>query len=817
MTDRVPIEIDTPMMRQFRAIKADYLDAILFFRLGDFYEMFLRDAEIASKELDLTLTGRGKDDHRVPMCGIPYHAADAYIAKLVERGYKVAICEQVEDPSSSKGITRREVVKVVTPGTILDDSALDATENNFLTAICTHPIQGYGVSFVDISTGEFRVCHIQDSDALGHLLAQLGSKEVILPDAFSLPFSVSMLINQQPFLTVPKATQTLLSFFKQDSLSAWGLDSLEHAMPAAAAILSYLERTHSHACSQLTRLLRYSIDGTLRIDPVTLSQLELLKNATDHTVKGSLFWILNATKTAMGARKLRFLIQNPSTDIAQINGRLDSVEALSQDLLSREEIRECLSHCVDLERLLARIVSNRNHPRELIALKDSLLAVSELGPILSHLKGDQLSQYATFFMGLRKENSIYHQIITLIQSSILEDPPMTLRDGNVIRPGFNAELDALMITFRDIRNWIHSLEEVERKRSGIKSLKVGFNKVFGYYFNVPHSYQGAVPDDYIRKQTLSNAERYITPELKEKENILLHGQDKQIQLETDIYQTLVDEIRSKIAPLQKLSQTLAQLDCLQSFATVSQKNGYSRPSFAPASQGIIHFKDNRHPLLEKLHRDHVISNTITMSTSNTRFILITGPNMAGKSTLMRQVAITVIMAQMGCFVPASFAELSIVDQLFTRIGASDNLRSGQSTFMLEMMETASILKHASSQSLILLDEIGRGTSTYDGMSIAAAITDYIHNTIQARTLFATHYHELTELASQLPGLQNKHMSIIESQDSLIFTYQLKDGPADKSYGIHVAKMAGLPDAVITRAEGYFSYFEQLPSHSLLSS
>lgn len=799
--------LNTPMLRQFMAIKKDYQDAILFFRLGDFYEMFLDDALVASKELDLTLTGRGKDENRVPMCGVPHHAAENYIAKLVDRGFKVALCEQVEDPTESKGITRREVVQVITPGTVISHDVLDAQHNNYLVGIMS--IQaGYGISFVDITTGEFRLFFCDDILSLTSYIDRLSPKEVILEEGLDVELEDKILVNTVPLLVPKRACEEITSHFRIKDISAFGIDTLYDVTPIAWALLDYVKKTQQNALPQITQCLPFLTQNTMMIDKVSSRNLELIQSTHTREKAGSLFWVLDATKTAMGARKLKQLILNPSLDSQQIEQRLDAVQVLMGDVLSREEIRDVLNSVYDLERLVSRIVSEHHNPKDCIALKQSLSVLSELPGILSHLEGaTRLTQYAQYFASFNTEHSPFKTICDTITSGIQDSPPSTLRDGTIIKPGFNPELDELNESFKSIRQWIDTLEEKERAATGIKGLKVGFNKVFGYYFNVPNSNTTAIPEHYIRKQTLSNAERYITPELKEKENILLNGEEKRIALEAEIYLTIVALIKSHISSLQELADIVAQLDCLQSFAAVSQKYNYCRPQFDSDDSLTLELQDSRHPVLQKSDGGSVIPNSISLHKDSELFVLITGPNMAGKSTLMRQIALTVIMAQIGCFVPASSAKLALFDKLFTRIGALDNLYSGQSTFMVEMLETATILHNATSRSLILLDEIGRGTSTYDGMSIAGAITEHIHHHIGARTFFATHYHELTELSKTLPKLGNYSMAITEENGKISFTYTLQKGAADKSYGVHVAEMAGLPNSVIQRANELLNTFE----------
>ncbi|RAP38268.1 DNA mismatch repair protein MutS [Candidatus Marinamargulisbacteria bacterium SCGC AAA071-K20] len=796
----------TPMLKQYLSLKEAHTDCILFFRLGDFYEMFLDDALIASKAIDLTLTGRGKDDNRIPMCGLPYHAAENYIIRLVKQGHKVAICEQVEDASESKGLTKRKVTQIITPGTILKEDALEAKDSNYIASIHVSPTL-FGLSFVDCSTGEFKCSVLNDKDEVESLLLSLEIKELIVDEDQPLPFTLEgVLINTVPFQKIDRASDWLKMHFKVHDLSAFGIDGLTEAFPAMQALLAYLGTVQKDALDHIRWAKPYYPNSYLLIDNNSVNHLELVTCNSTNTKKGSLFWVLNHCKTAMGARRLKQLIKTPFVDKNIIEKRHNFLESLYGDILSREEVRDQLQSVYDIERLVSRISTRHNNPKDLLALKQSLDSVSQLPEILSQLDVQGFDDFFTFFSTLNQDGSDHQTLHSLITSGINENCPQNSREGGLINPGYSQELDDLLLSFKTIRDWINSLEERERARTGIKALKVGYNKVFGYYFQLSHSYKGDIPEDYIRKQTLSNAERYINPELKEKETLLFNGEEKQNKLESRLYEEIVNKVKDYIPYLQKLAFNIAELDCFQSLANVSQKNSYSRPIIEDDNQLTLELKGNRHPVLEQNRDVQVIPNDIILN-QESRFILITGPNMAGKSTLMRQVALTVVMAQMGCFVPCERAKLSIVDKLFTRIGASDNLYSGQSTFMTEMLETSKLLHNSTKNSLIILDEIGRGTSTYDGISIAGAVTEYIHNVVGARTLFATHYHELTGLNTQLSGLRNGSMSISEDDGKLVFTYHFKSGPADKSYGIHVAEMAGLPNEVINRAKQLLEEFE----------
>ena len=626
---------DTPMLRQFKALKADHQDAILFFRLGDFYEMFLDDATVASKELSLTLTGRGKDENRINMCGVPYHAADSYITKLVKKGYKVAICEQVEDPSQVKGLTKREVVRIVTPGTLID-AADTEVENNFLVGLSVLKT-GFGFSFVDSSTGEFRLAQLDNFSDVLTQIKKLETKEVVVDDrcdeTYLSRLPDTILVNRVTLLSPSAAEKKLADILQVHTLSSFGIAEESDCFPIAWGLLAYLKHTQKHALSQITACLKLSIQDHLQIDPLSLEHLNLVGNRTK---EASLFSVLNKTKTAMGARRLIRLIKQPFLDPAVITDRLDIVEALKEDLLSREECREVLSSVYDIERLLSRMVSLHNNPRDLIALKHSLLAIQQLPLILDQIQFKTPPEFQALLQQSTQPDSPHDALITLISTGLIDDPPAVIRDGGMIRAGFHAELDTLVASFSDVKEWIQNLEATERERTGIKTLKVGFNKVFGYYFQISHSYKGPIPDTYSRKQTLANAERYISPELKEKELLLLNGEEQRKKLEETIYHDIVTTLQQHIRYLQRLSDAISELDCFQSLATVSQQNNYTRPVFSPESDLNLELHDCRHPILEAQSSVQLITNSLRMSKESNRFILITGPNMAGKSTLMRQ-------------------------------------------------------------------------------------------------------------------------------------------------------------------------------------
>ena len=805
-----PESQQTPMIKQYLEIKKEYTDSVLFFRLGDFYEMFFSDAIKVSKELNLTLTGRGKDEFRIPMCGIPYHASETYISKLIAKGYKVAMCEQVEDATQGKSITKREVVKVITPATHLSDDILIEQDNHYLAAVYKVSDSAFALSFVDSSTGEFKCCMLDTYEQLKDTLARLNPKECLVDESQQDDFDISCLLTTYISLPSGRAIQNLCDFFAIKTLASFGLDSISEVAISCWAILDYLNHTQKSACEHLKPVKLYQVSEGLILDPQSIRNLELFHCVYNNEKKGSLFWVVNKTKTAMGARLLKQWLLHPLTSIDALNQRYDALDSLKADILSREEIREVLNQVYDLERLLTRILAKTNNPRDIIALKESLKSCLDLGAILTHFDDPLLAKAADFFKQSDSNPHPFCKLISLIDSALVDPAPVTISQGNVIKDNYNEELDSLKQSFKDIKDWIGSLEAKEQVRTGIKTLRVGFNKVFGYYFQVSKGQTDAVPTDYIRKQTLTNAERYITPELKEKETILLNGEEKQVQLETDIYNELISLISNYISPIQECAQFIAQLDCLQSFSTVAQQNNYCRPSLVESYSDLA-LINSRHPVLEHQSKDPVISNSVSFSDTE-KILLITGPNMAGKSTVMKQVALAIIMAQAGCFVAADSATIGIVDRCFTRIGAADNLATGQSTFMVEMVETATILHNASKRSLILLDEIGRGTSTYDGMSIAGAVIQYIHDSIGARTLFATHYHELTSINKTCACLKNVSMEIQEDNGSLAFTYKLIEGPADKSYGIHVAQMAGLPNEVVKHANILLKGYESTNHH-----
>lgn len=800
----------TPMVKQYLEIKDKHQDAILFFRLGDFYEMFYEDAKVASKELELTLTGRGKKDaeDRMPMCGIPYHAADNYIARLVNRGYKVAICEQTEDPALAKGITKREVVKIVTPGTITEDSMLPEKANNYLAAIFVEESKDkkikYGFAFADSSTGEFKVTEIDSFNDLISEINRIQPAELLVSDKInSLPKSeIPTSIRQ--FQTVDRSAKLLKEHFNVASLEGFGCNSFAPALSAGLEIIEYLKETRPDIANgqnqktnfaHIKKLQAYHPSQYMYLDRATRRNLELTETLREKTRQGSLLEVLDKTKTAMGSRLLKQWLTQPLLDIKSILDRQEAILELYEDIICREELSSFLQQIYDLERIIGRVSLGTVSPRDLVSLKESLSILPEIRSSLS-------VKHSSLLNALDESIMLVTETITkLINTAIVENPPLKIKAGNIIRQGFDEELDKLKALSKGGKEWVAALEKQERDKSGIKSLRVGYNKVFGYYIEVTKSNLADVPERYIRKQTLTNAERFITPELKDKEAQILSATEQAEKKEYEVYNKVRSEINTHTPTIQKLAEILAQIDVLLSLATVAVANNYCRPEILPMEQGIIKIIEGRHPVIEQTTAVHnFITNNCEMDEDSHRFMLLTGPNMAGKSTYIRQVALTLLMAQIGSFVPAKKAKLSLVSRIFTRVGASDDLASGQSTFMVEMTETANILNQADKHSLLILDEIGRGTSTYDGMSIAWAVAEYIHIKLGAKTLFATHYHEMTKMESQFNGIKNFNVAVKEEGDHVIFLHKVLPGGADRSYGIHVAQMAGLPKEVISRAK-----------------
>lgn len=791
----------TPMMKQYLAIKEKHKDAILFFRLGDFYEMFYEDAEVASKALDLVLTGRGKDSNRMPMCGIPFHASENYIARLIDKGFKVAICEQVEDPKTAKGVVKREVIRIITPGTVIEANLLKEKANNYLLAI-TKEKNNYGLAYVDASTGEFKLSELESREKLLDEVNRVNPSELLVSDmivdSFQFPIPSSQF---QDTYDTDTAEQKLKDFFKIKSLDSFGIETAKAAWGAAVAIIEYLKETQKSALDHINSLQAYQTSDFMFIDAATRRNLELVQTIKDKHYKGSLLWVLDKTKTSMGGRLLKQWLLQPLLAVDKIQNRLDAVDELFGNTMLRAELAAEIKAISDIERIVGRIASESANARDLVALKESLRLLPKLKLSMSNVQCSMLKQV--------QELPTYEEIVELLNCSIVEEPPFALKEGGLIREGYNPELDEVKKAAREGKDWVAHLENQERHRTGIKSLKVGFNKVFGYYIEVTKSNLSQVPDNYIRKQTLTNCERFITPELKEKESLILNADERLKKMEYEVFCQIRSKVAESTAELQKLAHVLAQTDVLLGLAEVAVENGYCKPVISRQST-VFSLKESRHPVVEKTLGEHrFVPNNVEMEDKNSRFLLITGPNMAGKSTYMRQIALISLMAQIGSFVPAKSAELCLVDRIFTRIGAMDDIFSGQSTFMMEMTETANILHNATDKSLIILDEIGRGTATFDGMSIAAAVAEYIHTKIKAKTLFATHYHEITQLADKHPGMKNLNVLIKEAGDHVTFLHKIIEGPADKSYGIQVGKLAGLPKEVIDRAKQVYDKLEMV--------
>lgn len=794
----------TPMMQKYVETKEQYKDCILFYRLGDFYEMFFEDAITASKELEITLTGKDCGlEERAPMCGIPYHAADTYLNRLVAKGYKVAICEQVEDPKLAKGLVKREVIRVVTPGTNLNIQALDESRNNYLMCI-VYTDNMYGISTVDISTGDYYVTEVETDRELLDEINRFVPSEIICNEPFYMSgIEISDMVDRMHiamssleawYFGDEMCIAILKEHFKTSSLNGLGLMDLDAGIIAAGALLKYLYETQKNSLSQLTKITPYSTGKYMIIDSFTRRNLELVETLREKQKKGSLLWVLDKTKTAMGARYLRQIIEQPLVNKRQIIARQDAIEEFNNDMITREEIREYLNPVYDLERLISRVAYKTANPRDLIALKSSL-------EMLPHIKA-MLSSFKTELLKTSCDNlDTLDDIYELIEKAIVEEPPIQIKEGGIIKEGFNEEVDRLRRAKTDGKTWLAELELKERERTGIKNLKIKYNKVFGYYLEVSNSNLSQVPDDYTRKQTLTNGERFITPKLKELEDIILGAEDKLFSLEYNIFSEIRDTIAGEVKRIQDTAKAISVIDVFTSLAVVAEHNNYVRPKIN--EKGIIDIKDGRHPVVEKvIKNDLFVANDTYLDNNNSRIAIITGPNMAGKSTYMRQAALIVLMAQIGSFVPARSANIGIVDRIFTRVGASDDLASGQSTFMVEMTEVANILRNATSNSLLVLDEIGRGTSTFDGLSIAWAVVEHISNPklLGAKTLFATHYHEMTELEGVLNNVSNYCIAVKEQGDDIVFLRKIVKGGADKSYGIQVAKLAGVPDSVIKRAK-----------------
>ena len=794
----------TPMMKQYMETKSQYQDCILFYRLGDFYEMFFDDALTASRELEITLTGKNcGQEERAPMCGVPYHAVEGYLNKLVSKGYKVAICEQMEDPKQAKGIVKREVVRIVTPGTNLDAQALDETKNNYIMCI-VYIADRYGISVADISTGEYLVTELPDSSRLMDEISRFVPAEIICNEAFYMSgmdldglkdrFGVTIYSLESWYFDDSLCREKLLEHFHVSGFGGLGLEDYDCGIISAGALLQYLLETQKNSLSNLTHITPYVTGKYMLLDSATRRNLELCETLREKQKRGSLLWVLDKTKTAMGARMLRKYVEQPLISKKDIVLRLDAVEELKNQAISREEIREYLSPVYDMERLLTKITYGTANPRDLTAFKTSLEMLPPVRYLLEEMQSDLLKE-------IHEDMDSLEDLCTLPRSAIRDEPPIAMKEGNIIRDGYNEEVDKLRRAKSDGKDWLAKLENEEREKTGIKNLRIKYNKVFGYYLEVTNSYKSMVPDYYTRKQTLANAERYITPELKELEDMILGAEDKLYALEYELYCGVRDQIASQVERIQRTAKAVARLDAVASLALVAERNGYVRPNIN--EKGVIDIKDGRHPVVERMIPNGTfIANDTYLDDKKHRISIITGPNMAGKSTYMRQTALIALMAQIGSFVPASRADIGLSDRIFTRVGASDDLASGQSTFMVEMTEVANILRNATSRSLLILDEIGRGTSTFDGLSIAWAVIEYISDSrlLGAKTLFATHYHELTELEGKISNVNNYCIAVKEKGDDIVFLRKIVKGGADKSYGIQVAKLAGVPDLVIERAK-----------------
>ena len=793
----------SPMMQNYLETKKQYSDCLLFYRIGDFYEMFFDDAVLVSKELELTLTGKACGlEERAPMCGVPFHAADSYISRLVSKGYKVAICEQVEDPKLAKGLVKREVIKVVTPGTNMNMLALDSGKNNYLMCIC-YQDNGIGVSVVDISTGEFLVSDLSTPGEINDHLSRFSPSEIICNNAFSVQsdllnsirerYRIPITVLDNALFDEKTATGEVLMQFKVKSLIGLGLDSMIPGVLAAGATLLYLHDTQKTSLGNITRIHPYIAGKFMMLDSSSRRNLELTETIRDKQKKGSLLGVLDRTKTAMGGRLLRTFLEEPLIDDAEIIRRQDAIAEFHKNAICRDELREYLNPVYDLERLLARVSFGSANPRDLISLASSLRMLPHMITAISDMHCDMIEE-------IRNDFDPLADIESLISSSIKDEPPLSIRDGDIIRDGFDDEVDRLRTAKTEGKKWLAQLEESEKERTGIKTLKIKYHKAFGYYFEITNSFLDKIPDDYIRRQTLTNCERFTSAALKELEDTVLNAEEKIRNLEYDVFVNIRNAISAESERILKTARSVAYLDVLSDLAYISEVNRYVRPHIN--SKGIINIKDGRHPVVEKmLGGELFVSNDTYLDNQSNLVSIITGPNMAGKSTYMRQTALIVLMAQIGCFVPASSADICVVDRIFTRVGASDDLASGQSTFMIEMNEVSNILRNATSKSLLILDEIGRGTSTFDGLAIAWAVTEHIANKklLGAKTLFATHYHELTELEGKIDNVHNYCIAVKESGDDIVFLRKIVKGGADRSYGIQVAKLAGVPDMVIDRA------------------
>ena len=798
----------TPMMQQYCKTKEEYKDCILFYRLGDFYEMFFDDAITASRELEITLTGKDCGmEERAPMCGIPYHAYENYMNRLVEKGYKVAICEQVEDPKTAKGIVKREVIQIVTPGTNMSANSLNETKNNYLMSI--YRGEHYGISFADITTGDFYTTEVDRFSKVMDEIAKFAPVEILINETITEEEDGEYMarldqlhdkehtmvsVMEDWYYETEMDERLIKEQFQVMNLEGLGLKDLSDAACSVGCLIYYLKDTQKGCVDHINHISTYHVEDYVVLDSASRRNLELCETMRDKNKRGSLLWVLDKTKTAMGARTLRAMVEQPCIRKDRIEERLDAVEAFNDSMITRDELREYLSAVYDLERLMTRITLKSANPRDLIAFKNSIGILPHVKSILKEFPTGLLAQYES-------ELDELEDLYAAIDAAIIEEPPILIKEGGMIKDGYNTTVDELKHAKSDGKQWLLDLEAKEREATGIKNLKIKFNKVFGYYFDVTNSFKDQVPDYFIRKQTLANSERYSTDELEDIAGKILGAEDRLYGLEYDLYCELRDRLGLEVKRVQKTAKIIADLDAIASLAYVAEKNHFVRPSMN--EEGRINIIEGRHPVVEKvLDNDSFITNDTYLDNDLNRVSIITGPNMAGKSTYMRQVALIVLMAQIGSFVPAKSADIGIVDRIFTRVGASDDLASGQSTFMVEMSEVANILRNATANSLLILDEIGRGTSTFDGLSIAWAVVEYISSKdlLGAKTLFATHYHELTELEGKLEGVNNYCISVKESGDDIVFLRKIIKGGADKSYGIQVAKLAGVPEVVLARAK-----------------
>ena len=806
MFESVDIDKVSPMMQHYLQTKREYKDCILFYRLGDFYELFFDDAQVASKELELTLTGKACGlEERAPMCGIPFHAVDSYLTKLVSRGFKVAICEQTEDPKLAKGIVKRDVTRIVTPGTNLNMQSLEETKNNYIMSIIYTP-DNIGISVADLTTGDYYLTEVENLRAAVDEIGKYSPSEIICNEAFNFSgIDIDELRNRLQIFINPldsryfdedSCKKLLMKHFKVSSLIGLGIEDFPNGVVAAGALLQYLTDMQKSDISIITHIYPYLTSKFMLLDSSTRRNLELVETMRDKQKRGTLLWVLDKTKTAMGARMLRSFIEQPLIDKDEILLRQGAVDALVKNVITREEIREYLNPVYDLERLMSKIIFKTANPRDLLAFRNSIKMIPAIITALTDVKENEALN--KLFSELDPLTDIYE----LIDQAIVEEPPLTIRESGIIKEGFDKDIDHFREAGTNGKGWLAKLEDEEKENTGIKSLKIKYSNVFGYSFEVTNSFKDKVPDYFIRKQTLANAERYTTPKLKELEDTILNAQDKLNNLEYEMFCKIRDSIALEINRIQSTAKAIALLDVYASLAYVAEKNHYVKPVIN--DKGVINIKNGRHPVVEKMldSADMFISNDTYLDNKKHCISIITGPNMAGKSTYMRQTALIVLMAQIGCFIPAEKADICVVDRIFTRVGASDDLGSGQSTFMVEMNEVANILRNATPNSLLILDEIGRGTSTYDGLAIAWAVTEHISNRkiLGAKTLFATHYHELTELEGKMDNVNNYCIAVKENGDNIVFLRKIVKGGADKSYGIQVAKLAGVPDMVIDRAK-----------------